>query len=156
MGLRYLITASAMALASLSVVPPALAGDLTLARHDATPLVESDIGKPYWTLEAQCAGMFGAGYAYETDHNRAAEAADMKQSGVDMLENALARLEADRGVDRGAAMTLVANEVEAGRAEAKAELFKYGDGAGTGWNMLRSACLDIGDAAKRHPGSSQN
>lgn len=147
---RHLSSASTAALLALAVAAPALAGDLTLGKGDATPLVQSDVGKPFWTLEAQCAGMYGAAYAYETEHGRSGQADVMKQTGVDMLENSLARLQADRGVDRSAAMTLVANDVEVGRAMGKAELDRHGDGEASGWNFFRSACLDISDAARRH------
>lgn len=147
---RRLWTMSVVALLALAAAAPALAEDLTLAKGDATDLITSDVGKPYWQLEAQCAGMFGAAYAYESSHDRPRDADGMKQSGIDMLQNALDRLQSDRGVDQNAAMALVADHVEAGRASARGELDKYGDGPQSSWNLLRSACLDIAEAARRH------
>jgi hypothetical protein len=149
MDLRGMLAAAAAASIALTA-GPAFAGDLTLTGGDASSLITSDVGKPYWMLQAQCAGGFGAAYAYETAHNRASDAETMKQTGVDMLDSALARLELDRGVDRDGAMGLAADQVEIGRAAAKAQLDQSGDGPGSGWNVLRSACLDIAEAAGRH------
>ena len=148
-GFRVMLVASAAVSMALAA-GPALAGDLMLAKGDATDLITSDIGKPYWMLQAQCAGMFGAAYAYDVAHKHPSEAERMKENGVDMLESALARLQFDRGIDRNAAMTLAADEVEVGRAGAKTQLEQGGDGPASAWNVIRSACLDISDAASRH------
>jgi hypothetical protein len=144
-----MLAASALASALLTAAP-ALAGDLMLEKQDASDLITSDVGKPFWMLQAQCAGMFGAAYAYDTSHGKPSAAEAMKQTGVDMLESALSRLQIDRGVDRNGAMALAADQVEVGRAAAKTELDQSGDGANSGWNFLRSACLDITDAANHH------
>jgi hypothetical protein len=148
-GFRVMLAASALAAITLAS-GPAFAGDLMLVKGDATDLIASDVGKPFWMLESQCAGMFGAAYAYETAQKRTSDADRMKQNGVSMLESALSRLQIDRGVDRGAAMTLAAEQVEVGRAEAKTQLDRDGDGPSSAWNFLRSACLDISEAADRH------
>jgi|WetSurMetagenome_2_1015567.scaffolds.fasta_scaffold229422_2 hypothetical protein len=147
--LREMLAASALAAMALAS-GPAFAGDLMLAKGDATDLITSDVGKPFWTLQAQCAGMFGAAYAYDTAHNRAPDAEKMKQNGVDMLDSALARLELDRGIDRNAAMALAADQVEIGRAIAKPILERDGDGPSSSWNFVRSGCLDISEAASHH------
>jgi hypothetical protein len=148
-GFRQMLAAAAWVSIALAS-GPAVAGDLTLTKGDATDLITSDVGKPYWMMQAQCAGMFGAAYAYDVAHQQASIADSAKQDGVSMLDDALARLELDRGVDRNAAMSLAAEQVEVGRAQAKAELDRGGSGPSSGWNILRSACLDISDAANRH------
>ncbi len=128
----------------------ALADDLTLSKGDATDLIESDVGKPYWQMEAQCAGMFGAAYAYEIDRKHPAEADHLKESGIAMLNEAIARLQADRGLDQPAALNLAAVEVETGRAGAKYGLERQGSGGGSYFNFMRSACFDISAAQRRH------
>lgn len=128
----------------------ALADDLTLSKKDATDLIESNIGKPFWQMEAQCAGMFGAAYAYQMDHKAAKEAERSKATGIAMLNESIARLQADRGLDQPAALNLAAVEVETGRAGAKTALERQGDGPMSYFNFMRSACYDISAAQRRH------
>ena len=128
----------------------ALADDLTLSKGDATDLIESDVGKPFWQMEAQCAGMFGAAYAYEIDHKRPAEAERLKDSSIAMLNQTIARLQADRGLDQPAALNLAAVEVETGRAGAKEALERQGSGGMSYFNFMRSACFDISAAQQKH------
>ena len=132
------------------VAGPAFASDLLLSKGDATELITSNIGKPYWQMEAQCAGMFGAAYAFEVDHHKQADADRAKESGISMLNEAIARLEADRGIDQPAALNLAAQEVETGRAAAKTVLDRQGGGPESPFNWMRSACFDISEAQRRH------
>lgn len=125
--------------------------DLMMSKHDATVLTDSDVGKPYWRMEAQCAGMMGAAYAYDTDHHLGNEADTSKSDGIAMLNEAIARLQMDRGIDQPAALNLAAVEVETGRAAAKIELDRHGTGPESSFNLMRSACYDISAADRRHP-----
>ena len=143
-------TTVAVLFAGLAVVGPALADDLLLSKSDATVLIESNVGKPYWQMEAQCAGMLGAAYAYHNDHHRAAEADRSKEAGIVMLNEAIARLQVDRGIDQPAALNLAAVEVETGRAASKAVLERQGSGPMTAFNLMRSACFDISAAQRRY------
>jgi hypothetical protein len=129
---------------------PVAAADLTLTKAEATPLTSENVGKPFWSLQAQCAGAFGAGYAYERAHDRDKRSDADKAAGVAMLENAIARLEVDRGIDRASAINIAIPEVEYGRNFAKAELDQEGSSASSSWNYLRSACIDIDAAARNH------
>jgi hypothetical protein len=131
----------------------ALAGDLVMTRGEATELTQSNVGKPFWALQAQCAGIFGASYAYQRDHGDQKGADADKDIGVAMLDAALARLEADRGIDRNAAMALAEPEVDRGRSVVAPLLTHSGNGPETNWNFFRSACLDIDAAARAHLGS---
>ena len=142
-------TMVAVLFAGLMTGSPAFADDLLLSKSDATVLIESNIGKPYWQMESQCAGMLGAAYAYSTDHHRASEAERSKDAGIAMLNEAIARLQVDRGIDQPAALNLAAVEVETGRAGAKMALERQGSGPMSAFNMMRSACFDI-SAAQRH------
>ena len=131
---------------------PALADDLVLSKGDATDLIVSDVGKPYWQMEAQCAGMFGAAYAYQVGRHRDHEADRAKQTGIDMLNESIARLQVDRGIDQPTALNLAAAEVEVGRSAAKVALERQGEGPQSYYNFMRSACDDISAAQQRHAG----
>jgi hypothetical protein len=101
-------------------------------------------------MEAQCAGMFGAAYAYLTDHKQPAEADRAKDDGIAMLNEAIARLQEDRGIDQPAALNLAAVEVETGRGAAKTGLERQGAGPDSYFNFMRSACYDISAAQRKH------
>ena len=129
---------------------PALADDLLLSKGDATELIQSNIGKPFWQMEAQCAGMMGAAYAHNMDRHRPAEADTSKAAGIAMLNESIARLQIDRGIDQPTALNLAAVEVETGRASAKTALERQGAGPDSAFNFMRSACYDISNAQRRH------
>jgi hypothetical protein len=143
------LLSSAAALA-LALAAPASAGDLLLAQSDANPLTSSNVGKPFWSLEAQCAGIFGAGYSYEQARGKSKAAEADKQTGVAMLDAAIARLQIDRGLDRNAAMALATREVDYGRGQVAGKLAERGKSSDSQWNLMRSACLDIDAAARLH------
>ena len=135
-------TLSAALAAVLLIAPmtlaaaPAAAADLVMSKGAASALTESDIGKPYWILHAQCAGVFSAGFAYrgeETD----------KATGVAMLNASIDRLTRDRGLDRKAAMVLASEQLAAGRAMGDELLSRGGAKRNAPWNLQRSACLNI-------------
>jgi hypothetical protein len=136
----------ALAACGAAVGGAALAADLTLTRAESTPLTEGNVGKPFWSLDAQCAGIYGADYAFEKARDRDREAQIAKANGVAMLDTAIAHLQVDRGLDRAGAMTLAEPEVEFGRNAAKAALEREGNGPNSDWNYFRSTCVDIAAA----------
>ena len=137
--------------AALAVAAPALAADLTLRKGEATELTAFNVGKPYWSLQAQCAGVFGAGHAYRLQNGM--NPSNEKESGAIMLTTALAQLQKDRGIDRAAAVELVKPEIEVGRAKARSMLEKDGIGAYSSYSYLRSTCLDVAEAYSRRIGA---
>ena len=145
--------ATVLATLIAAIATPALADDLLLSKGSATDLIQSDVGKPFWQMEAQCAGMFGAGYAYYMGRHNKAEAERARDQGIAMLNEAVARLELDRGMDQPTALNLAAEDVETGRASAKANLDADGAGPRSGYNIFRSACFDISDAQRRQSGN---
>ena len=129
-------SAALAALLVLSAGAPAAAADLLMSKGAASALTEDDIGKPYWVLHAQCAGIFSAGFAYrgeETD----------KTTGVAMFNAAIDRLVRDRGMERKAALALASEQLATGREMGNELLSRGGDSRSGAWNMQRSACLDI-------------
>ncbi len=148
--MRNRIAVAVLFAAAMGIGGPALADDLLLSKGDATDLIDSNIGKPFWQMEAQCAGMMGAAYAYNMDHHRSADAERSKEAGIAMLNEAIARLQIDRGIDQPAALNLAAVEVETGRASGRQALERQGSGPQSYFNYIRSACYDISAAQRRH------
>ena len=142
--------AAVLAAGVLVIGGQAFADDLLLSKRDATDLIASDVGKPYWQMEAQCAGMFGAAFAFYTDRHSPADAGRSRDAGVSMLNDAIARLQADRGLDQPAALNLAAEQVEVGRAGAKIGFERQGGGPASYFNWMRSACFDISEAQRLH------
>ncbi|WGM38172.1 hypothetical protein [Caulobacter sp. NIBR1757] len=131
-ALAALLVASPMVFAAA----PVAAADLVMSKGAASALTESDVGKPYWVLHAQCAGIFSAGFAYRGDE------AD-KSTGVAMFNAAIDRLVRDRGMERKAALALASDQLATGREMGNEMLARGGDKRTGPWNLQRSACLDI-------------
>jgi len=123
---------------------PALAGDMVMPRGAATGLTETDVGKPYWMLLSQCAGMFSAAYTLHTKREDAEAAEADKMVGTAMLNAAVDRLVRDRGLDRKSALAMASEGLAAGRVSGN-EILSRGTGRRSPWNTQRSACLDIHD-----------
>ena len=148
-GFKICVVMALAACGLACAAPAAAADDLQLSKGDATELTKINIGKPYWSLQAECAGVFGAGYAYEKANDRQNRADNDESWGEAMLNASLARLQSDRGVDSQAAMAVAAPEVEVGRALAKQALDQSGTGTYGAWNLMRSQCEDIASAYDR-------
>ncbi len=148
--MRIRNVAAMIAAGALSAGGPAFADDLVLSKADATELIQSDIGKPFWQMEAQCAGMFGAAYGWQVERKHQKEADRSKEDGIALLNESIARLQADRGLDQPAALNLAAVEVETGRAGGKTALERQGSGPDSWFNFMRSACYDISAAQRKH------
>lgn len=140
----YLLTAAAIAAAA---VTPAMAADL---RYDGESLLaEGAKGKPYWMIQAQCSGLFGATSSYLAEKGDADAAQTAKVQGVAFFRDAVDRLMRDRKMTRPAAIDAVSQIVVTGR---QAGLSKIQTGGGLNpnshWNVERSVCLDVNDAYK--------
>jgi hypothetical protein len=130
-------------MASAIAAAPAMAGDLVLSSNDATPLSEHAVGKPYWVIQAQCAGLYGATANFHNDQHREKAASGDQQMGVTFMNDAIERLQQDRKLDFEAALTLAGAQVDTARAHSKSLLDSNRRDA---WNVERSFCLDVYDA----------
>ena len=129
---------------SLGLSAPALAGDLL---YPGGPLLTEGVaGKPYWAIQARCAGLYGAASNYYAGKGDADEAEAAKALGVTFFRQAIDRVMQDRGVARAAAIEALSPAVVAGRSEALSALASGGDGPQSSWNFARSVCLDVRDA----------
>ncbi len=134
----YLLSAAAL------LAGPATATDLLYP--GGTLLTERVAGKPYWALQANCAGIYGAASAFRAEHGDEQGAADAKARGVAFFKSAVDRVMQDRGIGRPEAVDALSSAVVKGRGEAMTMLQTDGDGPASEWNYARSACLDVQDA----------
>jgi hypothetical protein len=147
--MRKLIAAGA-ALVLATAALPALAGDLV---YETGPdsLTSGLDGHPYWSAQAQCAGLFGAAAQHltaEGDHRAAEEA---KATAMSFAKHAIARLTKDRKLTRAQALNVITPSVLRSR-ERGLELLAGDNGPQSSWNYARSGCLDIADAYTTYAG----
>lgn len=130
-----------IAAVTLGMATPAAAGDKIYP--GGTMLTEGIAGKPYWAVQAQCAGVYGAASSYLADRGDTDGAATAKAMGVAFFRDAVDRVMKDRGVPKPAAIEALSPTVISGRAEILQALQAEGDGPNSKWNYARSACLDM-------------
>lgn len=130
------ISAALAATLLLATAAPVAAADLTMSKGASSALTEADVGKPYWVLHAQCAGVFSAGFAYRGEESD-------KTVGMAMFNASIDRLVRDRGMERKAALALASEQLANGREMGNELLSRGGDKRLGAWNLQRSACLDI-------------
>jgi hypothetical protein len=129
---------------------------MTLNEQEATPLTEAAVGQPYWMLQAQCAGLFGATANYRTEQSQSRGA--QKAAGQDVgrgtafLNDAIARIRADRQLDYDTAMSTLVPAVQLGRTKARDALAVGSTGPKSRWNYERSFCMDVADAYRSRNG----
>ncbi|MBI5939319.1 MAG: hypothetical protein HY859_02725 [Caulobacterales bacterium] len=130
-----------IAAVTLGMATSATAGDRIY--RGGTMLTEDIAGQPYWAVQAQCAGVYGAASSYLADKGDADGAATAKAMGVAFFRDAVERVMKDRGVARPAAIEALSPTVISGRAKTLEALQAEGDGPNSKWNYARSACLDM-------------
>lgn len=142
--------AAALAFAATATLfaAPALAGDLL---YEAAPdsLTEDLDGQPYWSAQAQCAGLFGAAAQNQSEAGDAAGAEASKALAVSFANDAVKRLMHDRKLTRKDALLLIEPAVLKGRQDSIGLIADGATGPRSTWNFARSACLDIADAYQK-------
>ena len=138
------LIAGAAALALAVAAMPALAGDLL---YEAAPdsLTENLNGQPYWSAQAQCAGLFGAAAQYLTDSGDSAGASESGKLAMAFANDAIKRLTKDRGLTRKEALLVIEPAVLKARTESMG-LVTGDTGVKSTWNFARSSCLDVAEA----------
>jgi hypothetical protein len=137
-------------LAAFAFAAPALA-DRTMTRAESTPQTRDLVGRPYWSLLARCAGVYGAKTnQLEANPALAASAQDARRTGVEYLELAVAQLEADRNLDRRTALVQITPTVRAGREEGTRILAMRGAGMTTAWALAETLCADTRAGYRGH------
>lgn len=133
---------------TLGAAAPAMAGDMIYP--GGTLLTEGVAGKPYWAVQAQCAGVYGATSSVLADKGDAEGAAAAKALGMAFFHHAVDRVMTDRGVAKPAAIEALGPTVIAARTATLDAIQAEGLGADSRWNYTRSACLDVRDAYATH------
>ncbi len=144
---KLIVGAAALALAAAAalVSGSAMAGDLL---YEAAPdsLTERLDGQPYWSAQAQCAGLFGAAAQYYSSRGDSADADESSALALSFANDAIKRLTKDRGLTRKQALVVIEPAVLRAR-EDSVTLVSSGDTSGDStWNFARSACMDVADA----------
>ena len=137
--------ALAFAAAALPLLTgPAVAGDLL---YQAAPdsLTEALDGHPYWSTQAQCAGLFGAAAQHLDARGDSAGAREAGALAVSFANHAITRLTTDRGLTRKQALLVIEPAVLKAREDSMI-LVADDTGSDSTWNFARSSCLDIADA----------
>lgn len=142
--MKKLIAGAAAAALALAAMP-ALAGDLL---YEAAPdsLTENLNGQPYWSAQAQCAGLFGAAAQYLTDTGDSAGAQASSKLAVSFANDAIKRLVADRGLTRKEALVVIEPAVLKARTDSMGLVSSGDTSAKSTWNFARSSCLDVAEA----------
>jgi hypothetical protein len=144
--LRALVCIAAIAAAA----GPALAADLLFHAGDGEEILANFDGKPYWELQAMCAGHHGATANYFARQGERAKASASEAAGVAALNDAVRQIRHDRNLDEAAATKVAEPIVQVGgRATAEA-LRTEGTRADGRWNYWRSFCIDAGTAFRQH------
>lgn len=133
--------------ALLAAAGPASAADMVYPGGSA--LTETVKGQPLWTIQARCAGLFGATTAVLTERGDTAGAARAKARAVAFHNDAVDRLVKDRGLARDVAKENVARLLLASREEGLRQIGDDGLDDLSRWNVARSVCLDVDEVYGR-------
>jgi hypothetical protein len=138
------LVAGALALSLLAASAPAMAGDLLYSAQPDS-LTENLNGQPFWSAQAQCAGLFGAAAQHYTETGNTAAADEAKAQAMAFANDAIARLRKDRGISKRDAVQVIQPAVLKARGDGAGLLSNTGQNST--WNFARSSCLDIADAS---------
>jgi len=134
------------ALAIAAAAAPALAGDLLYDQTQGEAILSEFHGRPYWEMQAYCAGFHGATANFYERRAQRSKALVSEQAGVAAFSRAVAQIRRDRGIDEKAAIKEVEAAVQVGGRVTTAALRQDGTATTGKWNYWRSFCIDA-DAA---------
>jgi len=134
----------ACTIAMLGAAAPAMAADLLFRAEGQPEILSTFDGRPYWEMQAYCAGFHGATANFWAKSGDAAKAKASESAGVAAFTRAVGQIRRDRGVTETAATQLAEGAVRVGGRITTDALKK--EGAGPQWNYWRSFCIDA-DAA---------
>lgn len=140
--LRALACAASIAGMLASAATPAAAGDLLFNAADGEPILANFDGRPYWELQAFCAGFHGATANYFDKKGDASQAQAHETSGVSALNDAVRQLRRDRGIGEAEALRIAQGVVTVGGRHTAQELRNDGTIPNGRWNYWRSFCID--------------
>ena len=144
--MRALACAASIAGMIASSATPAAAGDLLFHAQDGEAILATFDGRPYWELQAFCAGFHGATANYFDKRGDANRAKAHENSGVAALSDAVGQLRRDRGVSEADAVRIAQGVVTVGGRKTAEELNSGGTASSGRWNYWRSFCIDANTA----------
>lgn len=140
--MRALACAASIAGMLASAATPAAAGDLLFNADDGEVILSTFDGRPYWELQAFCAGFHGATANYYDQKGDASRAQAHESSGVSALNDAVGQLRRDRGISEAEALRVAQGVVTVGGRNTAQELRADGTASHGRWNYWRSFCID--------------
>ncbi len=142
--MRVLTTAAAAALvvATAGAAPAAAAADLIFTKDQGEEILSTFDGKPWWQMQAYCAGFHGATANYFDRQGERSRAKAAEAAGVDALNTAVRQLMRDRGVSAAEATKLAESAVQVGGRTTAQALNQDGTASFGQWNYWRSFCID--------------
>ena len=138
------VLASALTIAAAAA--PAIAGDLLYDKTQGEEILSEFHGRPYWEMQAYCAGFHGATANYWAKRGESARSKAAELSGVAAFGRAVAQIRRDRGIDENGAVKAVEPAVQVGGRVTTQALREDGTISSGKWNYWRSFCIDA-DAA---------
>jgi len=137
-------TLRAIAAAALiaAAATPASAADLMFHAEDGEAILANFDGRPYWELQAYCAGFHGATANWYDEKGKGPEAKASEAAGVSALNDAVKQLMRDRGISAADAEKAAAPVVQIGGRTTAQTLRADGMISSGRWNYWRSFCID--------------
>ena len=139
MNTLRILAAAAMLTAAAA---PATAADLIFKAEGKPEILASFDGRPYWEIQAYCAGFHGATANWYSRSGETSKASASEQAGVAAFTRSVARLRSDRGIDEKTAVPLVESALRVGGRRTTEALRADGMHVRSQWNYWRSFCID--------------
>lgn len=136
--LRVLACAAALA----SAAAPALSADLVFRKEQGPLILETFDGRPYWEMQAFCAGVHGASANWFSRRGDLTRSQGHEKEALGAFQDAVSRLRRDRGISEAAATRLVEPVVQMGGRRTAEALRVSGLDVKGQWNYWRSFCVD--------------
>jgi hypothetical protein len=133
----------------LAAASPALAADQIFQHAEGELILDAFDGRPFWELQAYCAGYHGATANHLARLGDNAQASAAEAAGVAAFDDAVRQIRHDRGIDANAATKVAEPVVQIG-GRVTAQSLRQDGMAPTGrWNYWRSFCIDAKVAFNR-------
>ena len=132
----------ACVLALAGSATPALSADLVFRKDQGPMILETFDGRPYWEMQAFCAGVHGASANWFSRRGDLTRSKTHEKDALGAFQDAVGQLRRDRGISEAAATRLVEPVVQMGGRRTAEALRVSGLDVKGQWNYWRSFCAD--------------
>lgn len=132
----------AAAIAMAAAAGPALSADLIFRKDQGAMILETFDGRPYWEMQAYCAGVHGASANWFSRQGDQKRSRSHEQAALESLNYAVSQLQRDRGISADQATKLAEPVVQMGGRRTAEALRTAGASSRGTWNYWRSFCID--------------